>query len=101
MLQLCPPRVNPLIGNQDWSLSGRIADGDSPQSIPLAPLPFRIGRRVGLSLSLQKATVSGAHAEIFERDGRLMIRDLGSTNGTFVNGDRLDAEHEVQENDLI
>lgn len=101
MLELCPPRADVFKGNREWSLSGRIVDGGAPQSIPLAPLPFRIGRRAGLSLSLQQPTVSGAHAEIYECSGRLMIRDLRSTNGTFINGDRLEGEHELCENDLI
>lgn len=36
--------------------------------------------------------VSGRHAELFMEDGVLHIRDLGSTNGTFVNGRRIGAE---------
>jgi EAL domain-containing protein (putative c-di-GMP-specific phosphodiesterase class I) len=101
MLDLCAPRTDASTRSREWSLSGRIVNGGSPQTIELTPLPFRIGRRAGLSLSLSQTTVSSAHAEIFERDGRLMIRDLGSTNGTFVNGDRLFDEHPLHENDLI
>lgn len=36
--------------------------------------------------------LSRRHAHVFERDGELYIEDLGSTNGTYVNGQRLD-EH--------
>lgn len=101
MLDLCQPCPESSIREREWTISGRIVEGGSLHSISLAPLPFRIGRRSGLSLTLPKATVSAAHAEIFDRDDRLMIRDLDSTNGTFINGDRLFGEQQVFENDLI
>lgn len=101
MLELCQPRPEASVRNREWTLSGRIVDGGTPHTVSLAPLPFRIGRRSGLSLTLLQSTVSGTHAEIFECAGRLMIRDLESTNGTFVNGDRLIGEQELHENDLI
>ena len=33
--------------------------------------------------------VSRNHCELFESDGKLMVRDLGSLNGTFVNNERI------------
>ncbi len=36
--------------------------------------------------------VSRRHAHVFQRDGRLYVEDLGSTNGTYLSGERLD-EH--------
>ena len=101
MLELCQSRPEAFVRNQEWTLSGRIVEGGSPHFIPLGPLPFRIGRRSGLSLTLLQTTVSGMHAEILECDGRLLIRDLNSTNGTFVNGDRLFGEQVLCENDMI
>ncbi len=53
--------------------------------IPIEPLPFRVGRNFGLELVLSSGTISKLHAEIYELDGFLRIRDLGSKNGTFVN----------------
>ncbi len=53
--------------------------------MPIHPLPFRIGRRPGLELVLPSHRVSKLHAEIFEQDGVLKIRDQQSRNGTFVN----------------
>lgn len=39
------------------------------------------------------------HARIFVRDGRVMLADLGSTNGTIVNGARVDREHALEAGD--
>ena len=40
--------------------------------------------------------VSRRHAHILRREGKLVIEDLGSTNGTQVNGKRIDREHILQ-----
>ncbi|HKG92132.1 MAG TPA: trypsin-like peptidase domain-containing protein [Gemmatimonadaceae bacterium] len=47
--------------------------------------------------------VSARHAEIREHDGRCTVRDVGSTNGTFVNGRRIadDDEHLLISGDVI
>ena len=48
------------------------------------------GRKAGLALA--EATISRAHAAIgFDQDG-FFIEDLGSTNGTLVNGGRIDRQ---------
>jgi len=52
---------------------------------PLAEFPFVIGRRPGLGLTLPSPEVSQLHAEILRDGAGLEVRDLGSTNGTFVN----------------
>ena len=40
--------------------------------------------------------VSRLHAEIFYRDGNYFVRDLESTNGTWVNSHKLEHHHEMQ-----
>lgn len=47
---------------------------------------FTIGRGPACQLRLGSATVSRTHATIERRGGRLFLRDLGSTNGTIING---------------
>src|SRR6266446_64274 len=61
------------------------ADGPMRQ-VRLDPLPFRIGRGKECHLIIPSQQVSKVHAEIVFADNRFQLRDLGSTNGTFVNG---------------
>lgn len=51
-----------------------------------------IGRAAGADFIVDAALVSRVHCRVTVRgDGQLEIRDLGSTNGTFVNGARIEA----------
>ena len=47
------------------------------------------------------ATVSGRHARVFRRDGSPYLEDLGSTNGTYVNGQPLAAERLLRPGDIV
>ncbi|MEV7413812.1 DUF1707 and FHA domain-containing protein [Streptomyces sp. NPDC089919] len=65
------------------------------------PHPLRIGRDPGNGLRLSHDTVSRAHAELSLRDGLWVLRDLGSTNGTTVNGRRVTGAAIVREGDQV
>jgi len=52
-------------------------------------LPSTIGRGRATAVILPHPLVSRNHCELFETDGRLMVRDLGSLNGTYVNNERV------------
>jgi EAL domain-containing protein (putative c-di-GMP-specific phosphodiesterase class I) len=59
--------------------------------IALEPLPFRIGRdKKTTNYSISSKQISKEHAEIACSEDQFFIRDLGSTNGTFVNGRQID-----------
>ena len=45
--------------------------------------------------------VSGRHAELRSVGGRHLLHDIGSTNGTFVNGERIAAEQELHDGDVL
>lgn len=60
-----------------------------------------VGRMKGNDIVLPKGNVSKKHARIYGRNGTLMIDDLDSTNGTYVNGRKVTSEHEITENDKI
>lgn len=46
-------------------------------------------------------TVSGRHCELYMKNGRVMIRDLHSSNGTFVNGNRIYTDTELMPGSII
>src|SRR5690348_8883612 len=48
-----------------------------------------LGRHDDCLIRIKSSQVSRRHCEIIDTDGRLMLRDLGSSNGTFVNGKRV------------
>jgi pSer/pThr/pTyr-binding forkhead associated (FHA) protein len=57
--------------------------------VPLTGAPIRIGRAPECELSLRDGKASRRHARLMARDGVLVLTDLGSTNGTRVNGHRI------------
>ena len=67
-----------------WVLEN-LAEGGDLRRLTLQPLPFVICRRRGLHLTLPSGAVSKAHAEVYAAGDGLRLRDLGSTNGTFLN----------------
>ncbi|MFF5444099.1 FHA domain-containing protein [Streptomyces sp. NPDC012888] len=62
---------------------------------------LRIGRDPGNGLRLSHETVSRSHAELALRGGTWVLRDLGSTNGTTVNGRRVTGSAVVREGDQV
>lgn len=64
-------------------------------------LPSTIGRGRGCTIMLPQALVSRQHCEIFESGGKLMVRDLGSLNGTFVNNQKIAEPSPVNSEELL
>ena len=63
-----------------------IGGGDA---IPLARSTMKIGRRDSCDICLRFPNISGMHCELSYKDGYWVIRDLNSSNGIKVNGERL------------
>ena len=60
-----------------------------------------VGRVHGNELLLPKGNVSKRHARLLHRDGRFIVTDLKSTNGTYVNGRKIAQATIVREGDKI
>lgn len=83
-----------------WFFVGQTEDVGTQKNVPIKT-PFRIGRNSDSDLCLSCHSVSGTHAEIFEKHGDLWLHDLNSTNGTFVNGKRIQSNNRLVENDTV
>lgn len=64
-------------------------------------LEISVGRVQGNDLMLPKGNVSKRHARLLYRDGRFIVTDLNSTNGTYVNRRRISQATIVREGDRI
>lgn len=75
------------------------SDG-SAKEFAINSLPVTIGRDEHAKFRIPLKQVSRRHAELFIDDDELMIKDLSSANGSFVNGNRV-RETELSAGDLI
>src|SRR3954451_115013 len=81
----------------------KIVSGNAAgQSIPLEQ-ELVIGRSTpGLGSLGGDSEISRVHARVFhDPSGRLMVEDLGSTNGTFVNGNRISGQRALNPGDEV
>lgn len=90
------------ISSEFWYLSGQINESDGLRRIKIPELPCGVGRRSDADVSIPCNSVSKAHAEFFNLEGQLCLRDQGSTNGTYVNGKRLENDYiTLEAGDLV
>ena len=59
------------------------------QTVNLRPGSNSIGRNPGSAIQLNDPKASGHHADLFVSDGRYTITDMNSSNGTYVNGEKI------------
>lgn len=60
----------------------------------------KIGRNSSNDFVIDEQTVSGEHAKVIEEEGNFFLQDLGSKNGTFVNGEKV-VRQQLNDGDLI
>jgi pSer/pThr/pTyr-binding forkhead associated (FHA) protein len=69
--------------------------GLNDRSFEVKPEKSIIGRLDDNPLSLPEPSVSSRHCEVFAKGDDIVVRDLGSTNGTFINERQLEAGKDV------
>ncbi len=84
----------------DWYLEGYSPQGEI-WVIHIRSFPFRVGRLEGSDLRLSSQDISRRHAELFAAGQQIGVRELGSTNGTFVNRERVVGERILQDGDIL
>jgi hypothetical protein len=88
------------LGLEGPALVVRAGGGRAGESFRPAGERTRIGRSPDCEIFLDDVTVSRNHAVLIERDGRYVVEDQGSLNGTFVNRKRIESAT-LQEGDEV
>ncbi len=73
----------------------------SKKEIPIGSRVISIGRDPSNDLVLSDSMVSRRHAILEQRDEIYVLRDNNSSNGTMVNGDKVEAEKTLRDGDLL
>jgi pSer/pThr/pTyr-binding forkhead associated (FHA) protein len=75
--------------------------GDTSVGELALALPAVVGRSKQANVRLTHPLISRKHCEFSEAEGRVVVRDLGSLNGTLVNGERIANPTVVQPGDKV
>ncbi|MCP3960511.1 MAG: EAL domain-containing protein [bacterium] len=84
-----------------WCLEGYVDDKHEVWRTMVRRLPFQVGRNSESDLVLPFGRVSHTHAKLFQRQKSLWLRDMGSTNGTFLNGKRVLDDCPLKDGDIV
>ena len=76
------------------------SEGGAPEQVSLDSFPFTLGRNETADFQIDSRRVSREHAAILKEGGRYRIQDLDSTNGTFVNGQRVE-KTKIEDGDVL
>src|SRR4051812_45111648 len=60
------------------------------QAYPMQKVALTVGRSDQCDISVKDSSMSGRHAEIKKTDGEIKIRALGSANGIYLNGEKIE-----------
>src|SRR5438270_13270971 len=75
--------------------------GGPAKTLTFDKTEITIGRVQGNDIVLPKGNISKRHSRIVVKDGKFIVVDLKSTNGTFVNGKKISAPQVVRGSDKI
>ena len=71
------------------------------QAIKIGTSVMTVGRQQDCQLRIASSQVSRKHCQIFEKKGLLLVKDLGSSNGTLVNGKRIADQRVLEPGDEL
>src|SRR5919197_5407369 len=95
-----PPRQPPARPSRRMPRELVVTDAGGTRTVPLKE-SITLGRAATNDLALSDTYVSNVHARIFMKDGSWWVEDLGSTNGTYMNRDKVAVPTPVGPGDQI
>lgn len=75
--------------------------GHNGKVFPIRISPLRIGRDDDCELRTSNLYVSHRHCELLSEGDKIILRDCNSTNGTFINGEKVEQQAELHEGDRL
>jgi len=78
-----------------------LEQGESVARFPIGPEPLTIGRDEGRDIILEDAQVSRLHLKVSLTEGHVTVEDLGSANGTYLDGKRLTGPALLEEGQFL
>jgi pSer/pThr/pTyr-binding forkhead associated (FHA) protein len=78
-----------------------LSEGYTGRSYELKAETTTVGRVADNAFEIPEASVSSHHAELVLRGSDVLVRDLNSTNGTFINGDRVTTEAVLKSGQIL
>ena len=92
--------INPaLLDGMSATFFVRPANG-SEKSFPMKSMSMTVGRSDSCEIPVKDGSVSGRHAELCKERGKIIVRDLNSSNGVYVNGKKVE-EAELADGDVL
>src|SRR5438874_12205725 len=76
------------------------APAGGEKGYPMSQLTVTIGRSDQCDIAVKDSSISGHHAEIRKSNGEITVRDLGSANGIYLNGERIE-QAELFDGDVL
>lgn len=98
------PLAAPLDGRRDRStrFKLKVVEPDEIRGTSYeVPEEVTVGRAAGCAVRVEDAYTSNLHARLYRQDGSLWVEDLDSTNGTWVNAERIVAPAKLGKGDLV
>lgn len=84
----------------DYQLTMR--SGPTPgKNYPIEQEELMLGRDLANDIAISDPEVSRRHARFFLQNDNILVEDLGSTNGTFLNGERIASPQQLRPGDVI
>src|SRR5438128_12203630 len=82
-------------------LGPNYSDGDDQATITVTHFPFVVGRHPDSDHRVSDPTISRRHCAFSVRGGRVWVEDLGSRNGTLLNGEPLTEARPLRDGDRL